>query len=477
MSHRGVQPGVSWPCHITGWDHPIEVTTAEGDFVSTRGSSTTDTNNTFSALLPAYLGTPYTPNVGGAPGTIPADAVAGGWTDFKDYAGFTIAAHFAALGQGYAEFSNDNGATINHYETTIFGGGGGSFTNPRAARYYRILFQNRTAAPFTFTAVSLLDATPINPFIFPLAAPIDISFPAMLTYTVITAQQPDGDFVKSRADGNAEDIAGNPVFTTATLGSGGVYETDWIDTDGWSSAEIFIATDQVSGTDGIEIEFTDDTSAATPVVRGVRTFTFTAADVSRGFATYRFPTEIDGMRIRYTNGGTAQGMFLLVATMRTQAIQPQGGFEQQLNSTNIAVMTRGLIVAANDVGAYANVTRGDLGGLRVSVNEFEAAAPIKSDTGISGATFNISTSTKIVDFTALPAGTTGLQIQASGGNNQKMYFHPTTSLDTIASALFELDAGQAQYIGVGAGLTHDIFAAPASGTQRVRVMYIAGGGV
>lgn len=185
-------------------------------------------------------------------------------------------------------------------------------------------------------------------------------------------QQPDGDYVAIKADGTAivED-------DTSGLGGGGVYLSAWIDTDGWATAELLIATDQPSVTNGIEIEFTDDVQGA-QTVRASRFLTFAAADVAIGAAVFRFPTELDGLRIRYTNDVTPSTFFFLNLNLRTAAISPQSSFEATVGETNIALMSRSLILARNAGGTYGNVERGTAGGLDVGIVQHEVDTPIKA---------------------------------------------------------------------------------------------------
>lgn len=101
--------------------------------------------------------------------------------------------------------------------------------------------------------------------------------------------------------------------------------------------------------------------------------------------------------------------------------------------------------------------------------------PIKSDTSFEGAAFNIAVATKIVDATLMPVGTTAIQLQAGGANTQRMFFADDAANATLGNAYWELDAGQSQYLDLGAANISDVWASPASGTQRVRVLYIKGG--
>ncbi|HEX9831665.1 MAG TPA: hypothetical protein VGA66_01035, partial [Mycobacterium sp.] len=276
---------------------------------------------------------------------------------------------------------------------------------------------------------------------------------ALLTRAVQAGVQPDGDFVNIRADGVA-------LTEDTPLGAGGVFTSAFLDTDGWASAELFIATDQVSGSDGIEIEFTDDTAVGT--VRGTRVYTFSADDVTIGFAVVRFPTELDGLRIRYTNGGTPQGSFFLACTLRVEQVAPQSSVEQQINATNIALMTRALLNARNDAGVYGNILRADGGGLRVAINEHEADTPIKALNNFQTNQANVGTSAVQIVGSPL-TGRKTVAIKALASNNAKVYVGRS---GVTTGSGFELQSSETLIMEID-DTAPGIFAIANSGTQRV----------
>ena len=422
-----------------------------------------DDNNTQDppVTLPAFIGVAYAPNVGGAPGAVAADTWEGSWTEIKDFSGASVNAGSTALGRGYAEFSNDAGATISHYYTTLFLGAG-DFAVPSNATHYRLLFQNLdTGGTNDFRVKAILHYQARQPFLFPVGGIIDPSFPAMLTKTVQTGQQPDSDFVNVRADGIA-------LQDDTPLGAGGVFLSGWIDTDGWASAELFIATDQISGAQGIEIEFTDDVSS--PTLRGTRTYTYDADLVAAGFAVFRFPTELDGLRIRYTNGGTPQGVFFLALTFRVQPTAPQSSLETDLNATNIALMVRGVLNAANDSGIYDNIRRssGAIPGLRVSVSEHEAEMPLKSLPTIKVTRATVGTSAVEVTSSAPMAGRRSISLKAIASGSTIIYIGHSNAV--TSSTGYPLANDQSLDLEVDA--TTLIWAISSSGSQALSVFEI-----
>lgn len=111
-------------------------------------------------------------------------------------------------------------------------------------------------------------------------------------------RQPDGDLRESKYKGASDTFTGE-------LGPDETYTSDWIDTDGYGSIEVFVSAQTRSQTDGLTIEYTDNVQADTPIVQGSTSRTFTEEDAERGFEEFHFATNLDGFRLHYTNNGTS----------------------------------------------------------------------------------------------------------------------------------------------------------------------------
>lgn len=125
------------------------------------------------------------------------------------------------------------------------------------------------------------------------------------------AEQPDGDFVTDRATGLVDEFSG-------TLDIGESYESDWFDTDGFSSIQIFVSADVASTPEGLTIEYTDDAQAETPTVQGSQSFSYSGEAVERGFEDYSVEPLLDGFRFRYTNDGETATNISIFATLRNE---------------------------------------------------------------------------------------------------------------------------------------------------------------
>ena len=184
-------------------------------------------------------------------------------------------------------------------------------TLPTRERYMRFRVQNNSGSAISNVKFDVK----YNPTggsgasVFPIyVAPAAFS-PATLTQAVSIGQQPDGDYVASPSDGSA-------LSTSSTLLGGATYTSDWVDSDGWNTIELFISSNTVSSNQGVAIQYTDDTQAGTPTVRAQKKFTFNPVDVQRGFKEVRVPASLDGFRVIYTNGAADQSAFYLDATLR-----------------------------------------------------------------------------------------------------------------------------------------------------------------
>lgn len=174
------------------------------------------------------------------------------------------------------------------------------------------------------------------------------SDPAGLVISTGLGKRPDGQLIKEKADGVA-------TTTSATLAGGAVYTSSWIDTDGWREIEVFLKSDVVSATDGVEIQFTDDVTG-TPTVRGSVYRTFGTADVTTGSLTIRIAPRMRGYRIKYTNGASAQASFFLITTLHAETTSlPQANIETALSPSNVSVMVRSINTGRSPDGTYLNI--------------------------------------------------------------------------------------------------------------------------
>ena len=254
-----------------------------------------------------------------------------------------------------------------------------------ADRFYRMVVCNdsgTTASEYRAYSVAAPEST--EGVTTAIDQPVFGFFPANVNRSVIMGRQPDGDYVNTPATGLAYDVDGNAIETTTPLAPSGTYQSGWIDTDGFDEIEVAVITDQVSASDGILVEFTDDANGS-QTVRGTETFTFTQTDVVAGSLTVRTAPQMDGFRITYTNGGVAQGSFYLSVTLRADATSlPRAPLSGAVSGGSQAVRTKGALLAPDDLDQWSSVTQSDDGGLRTSIKEHEAKTPLASSDTFQG---------------------------------------------------------------------------------------------
>lgn len=125
------------------------------------------------------------------------------------------------------------------------------------------------------------------------------------------AQQPDGDYVENKATGVVDSFTGSLNVQES-------YESEWFDTDGFGSIQIFISADAASSPQGLQVEFTDDVQAETPEVQATQNFQYTQEAVDRGFEDYSLEPLLDGFRLRYTNNGDMATDVTIITTLRDE---------------------------------------------------------------------------------------------------------------------------------------------------------------
>lgn len=157
--------------------------------------------------------------------------------------------------------------------------------------------------------------------------------------------QPDGDYVEARADGQF-------FQTTVNLAAGASFTSDWFDTNGFGTLEFFFTANVPSENKGIFIEFTDDTSLVTPLVRSSEYYEFSPSDVRIGYRDLRIRPKLDGFRLTYINGSEAQTDVYISSTGR---IRPEVGLQNTGNAQVTASFERE--VALGNVSNYKQNTK------------------------------------------------------------------------------------------------------------------------
>ena len=324
--------------------------------------------------------------------------------------------------------------------------------------------------------------TSIHPQLFTLNSGIFGSMISQLTRSVTVGKQPDGDFVNLPADGSAFATTDDDL-----LSAGENYTSVWTDTDGYNAIELFVKASHISVVDGILVEFSDDIQGS-QIIRGTKLYSFTAEDIAEGFKTIYLSPALDGFRVIYINGDTAQTDFYMEATCRIN-----GNAE-----------TRAEIVGRDDSGTTRTLRVDEEGDLVTNIHDpltsfgelrAERSSPVIQLNFIYGIIADVATSrTDTTPNGAVSTSDSLLTVDSSANANSYGEFRslrfakyrPGQGIVTRFTAMFPDSCGvnSTQVIGIGDdangfffGCNGDEFGVlqRTGGKKEIRQMTITGG--
>lgn len=130
------------------------------------------------------------------------------------------------------------------------------------------------------------------------------------------------------------------------------YVSSWYDTDGFGTLEFFFTSDVPSANKGILIQYSDDVNAATPDILAREFAEYKEAQVRIGFLDLHTRPKLDGFRLIYTNGAEDQTNIYISSTGR---VRPEVGIENSGNAVITASFPRE--VALGNIPNYAQNTK------------------------------------------------------------------------------------------------------------------------
>ena len=291
-----------------------------------------------------------------------------GWFDLSEIGKYQIEALASAGGMTVTQESSTeaDGAGVARTTSFITDNGFVLANFPARQRYMRTRFINNTGGPLTDVALAIKVqyGSADQHSVFPLSIDPQPFSQAALVQAVGKGQAPDGSYDTVPADGM-------DIHTETELGIGGVFESPWKSTAGWRGISVFIGTSQESAVDGIEIEFTDQPEAGTPVVRATKRFTVHDHDAVAGVLAFRVAPQLHGYRLRYTNGGVATGSpFLIHTHLLGGPVQlPTQLIEDPVTLTTAAATMRAVLAGKAPGNGFLNVAIND--GTALLTTEFE----------------------------------------------------------------------------------------------------------
>lgn len=309
--------------------------------------------------------------------------------------------------------------------------------------YYRIVATNTSGTNMTTMEID----TWVYPEGFPgsysgLSSTLSNLSSALLTRSVVAGYDPNETFTNTRVGGRDSEVG-----TTTPLGAGATYTSVVASCLGYASLEVVVATNQVSGTNGIVVSFYNDSTGTTLVDKTIRTYN--AADVTNGSKHFIIPNRGDYYKIAYTNGGVSQGSFNLSVRLEITAFpQATDSIEGNMTAASSAAMVRAVGSGKNPIdSAYRNITASQPDsssrvGQHIAIMKHDVSTPILALT--SWKTGQATIASTSVAAQVIPAPTTGRKtfaIKALSSNSKVVFIGPTSGVTSGNG--WELGAGEA----------------------------------
>lgn len=260
-----------------------------------------------------------------------------------------------------------------------------------------------------------------------------------------TGLNPDGTYTDTRATGA---VTLTPAPSALTAGS--TYTSDWHDVVGFAAIGLVIKTDQISGSNGVQLQFSKDGST---VFRTVAT-EFTSSDVTVGSSFFSVPPQGTFVRVVYTNGGTNQGSFDLILGMSINALEiSRTSIEATVTAADVAALGRNALLAKSPIdNSYGNITRtqpdgSSREGLHVGIMKHDVSTPILALTSWTVGQATIASATTAVNV--IPSPTSGrktFMVKALSSNSKTVFVGPTSGVTSGSG--WELAAGEGIVIEV-----------------------------
>jgi len=354
------------------------------------------------------------------------------------------------------QFSQD-GTNWSSYPTTpsqIISGINEVHTAWKGGRYVRPVYSGSDGSKTYFRLQTYYSNHPL-----PLSAPLNQSIgddqDATIVRAVTTGQTPNGAYSNTQQIGYA-------FSTTTPLSGSEVFQSDWIQIEGYQQVQTSIESD-VDGT--MTFEFAED-SAGTDIHRTL-TIPYLA---STGFQLLSAPCFTKYVRYTYTNGSTPQTDFvydtkLLIGALSGQVLP----LNSVVASGMVANLGRNVIVGQDASGNFRNSTVDEHGDLKTHIHEpttafgelmvanMSPAIQITFPNNINTELVNLVSSSATATFTHsnqmanINTGTTA-NVSASLSSKRRAKYRAGQGIDVRFTALFTTgsSAGTEQLAGIGA---------------------------
>lgn len=245
--------------------------------------------------------------------------------------------------------------------------------------------------------------------------------------------------------------------TTTPLGISGVFTGSWESIADYDYLDIILYTDQNSATNGATISFSTD--------GGTTTHKLIANTIIGGVGAFLYGIPVGAFthfKIVYTNGTTGQSTFVIKTIKRVGPIpQPLAPLGATLDETLTIGLTRAIMAAKKDNGAFANLTTTNDGYMKIAISEHVVETPVKALTTMLINQMDVTNSAAQLSLSTTSRKT--VAVKALIGNTQNVYINKTNAVTTGNG--WELAPGDAIELDITEGLA--LWAIATSGTQRI----------
>lgn len=208
-------------------------------------------------------------------------------------------------------------------------------------RYFRVIIENTSGSTCTeLSARSTGGQSTPAPITTSLDQLLFDQFPAPVTRAVGAGKNPNGVYENVPLGGT---IAITP--TPTPLGIGATYTSDVIDTNLYPTLLLLAGADKESATSGLLFEWSE--TEAFTVVRSTQRYTFRVGNITDGLLIPE-ETRARYLRLKYTNGATAQTRFFLNLTLHptplTRTVDIKSTTAAQTGQLSVTATTQKAIV-------------------------------------------------------------------------------------------------------------------------------------
>lgn len=270
----------------------------------------------------------------------------GAWTDVERYtdAAVTVLSDQDSAANGLnLQFSHDGITVVDYDEYTKLASQGNPIIVPLSTKYFRVVYTNGAVPTGSFSLQTKIFQNRPKPSSHRISNTITGENDAELTKSVLTAKNPNNDYINDEASGVVEAASTNtPLLASQS------FTSPFIDCEQYSSISVIIKSDVMSAINGATLEYSSD---------GVSIDRFASVTyIPTGNGIYfSVAPQAKFFRISYTNGATDQGQFTLQIALKKSLTGPASfPLEAPITSDAVSSLVRSVATGKSTDGSYLN---------------------------------------------------------------------------------------------------------------------------